>query len=263
MCHPDPGAPFSGHAVDEEEFTLQGADPIKATRYRAPSGKGAPGIVLIHDVYGHTPFYREMGKRLAAAGFTTVLPDLFHRQGPIPDRDREAAMARRARFSAPIALLDLAAAARYLREQEEAPRVGALGFCMGGTLVLLLAAREPLDAGVVYYGFPFNRNRTDLAPFQPLDEVTQLNTPLLGFWGDQDAGVGMENVRRFDEALTRHGKPHEIIIYPGLPHGFLTFDPDAQFGRESRDSWDRTIRFFHERLHGMPAGNSAATGDGA
>ena len=255
MCHEDPGVPFDGRgAIAEEEIQLQGVgQAIRATLYRVPGGKGSPGVVIVHDVYGHTEFYREMGKRLAAAGFTTLLPDLFHRQGPIPGRDREAAFARRARFDERVALGDLAAALRYLRQEEAAPRVGAVGFCMGGTLAMLLAAREPLDAGVVFYGFPVNRSRTELAPFQVLDEAAEIKAPLLGFWGDQDAGVGMENVARLDEELARHGKPHEFEIYPGLPHGFLTFDESAPFGRESRDAWERTIAFFARRLSAVPS----------
>ncbi len=252
MCHPEAGEPFRGATIPEQELELPVAEgTIRTTLYRGPAphgGGAAPGVVIIHDVYGHSDFYRDMGRRLAAAGFTTLLPDLFHRQGPIPGRDREAAMARRARFDERIALTDLAAALRHLREEEGAARVGAIGFCMGGTLAMLLAAREPLDAGVVFYGFPAARNRGELAPFQVLDEADRIAAPLLGFWGDQDAGVGMDNVRRLDEELTRHGKPHEFTIYPGLPHGFLTFDEGAPFGQESRDAWTRTLAFFADRL---------------
>lgn len=250
MCHPEPGSPVPEPAAAEVRLTVAAREPLPVTLYRATSGPGAPGVVLIHDVYGDQPFYRALGARLAAAGFTTVLPDLFHRQGPIPDRDREAALARRASFSEPVALDDLAAVTRFLHAEEGAPRIGAVGFCMGGSLVMLLAARQSLAAGVVYYGFPVNRNRTTNAPFQPLDEAGAIEAPLLGFWGDGDAGVSMDNVALMDEALTRYAKPHEFVIYPGLPHGFLTFDASAPFATESRDSWDRTIRFLREQLTG-------------
>lgn len=248
MCHPEPAGAVSDLAATETDVTVSAREPIPATLYRAASGPGTPGVVLIHDVYGHQPFYRALGARLARAGFTTILPDLFHRQGPIPDRDREAALARRASFSEPIALDDLAAVTRFLRDEEGARRIGAMGFCMGGSLTMLLAARQPLAAGVIYYGFPVNRNRTPNAPFQPLDEAGAIEAPLLGFWGDRDAGVGMDNVALMDEALTKYAKPHEFVIYPGLPHGFLTFDPSAAFATESLDSWDRAIRFLREQL---------------
>ncbi len=252
MCHPDAGAPFAGggEIAERETWVDRGGPggPIRAKLYRAAAGRGAPGVVIIHDVFGHGEFYRDMGRRLAAAGFTTLLPDLFHRLGQIQGRDRQAASARRARFDERLALADLAAALRLLRDEEGAPRVGAIGFCMGGTLTMLLAAREPLDAGVVFYGFPANRNRTELAPFQVLDEAERIAAPLLGFWGDRDEGVGMDNVRRLDEALGRAGKAHEFTIYPGLPHGFLTFDEAAPHGGESRDAWARTLAFFEEHL---------------
>ena len=250
MCHADAGVPFDGGGgIAEEELQLQGVgEAIRATLYRVPGGRGAPGVVIIHDVYGHTEFYREMGKRLAAAGFTTLLPDLFHRQGPLERRDIELARARRARFDERVALGDLAAALRYLREEEQAPRVGAVGFCMGGTLVMLLAARERLDAGVVFYGFPFNRNRSELAPFQVLDEVERIDAPLLGFWGDQDHGVGMDNVERYRVALESAAKTIDFTVYPGLPHGFLTFDSASPNYAGSEDSWRKTLAFFGDYL---------------
>lgn len=248
MCHPEPGSPFQSPEIEESAARLPAPEPVPATLYRAVAGPRAAAIVLIHDVYGHQPFYRSLGARLAAAGFTTLLPDLFHRQGPIPDRDREAAIARRASFSEPAALLDLSAAVEFLKVNEGAARVGTIGFCMGGTLAMLLAARQPLSAAVIYYGFPVNRNRTPNAPFQPLDEVEAIGAPLLGFWGDGDAGVGMENVARMEEELTKHAKPHQFVIYPGLPHGFLTFDDGAPFATESRDSWARTRHFLTEHL---------------
>lgn len=129
---------------------------------------------------------------------------------------------------------------------------------MGGTLVMLAAARQPVpEATVAFYGFP-RRERTPLAPILPSDEdeAGTLASPLLAFWGDGDAGVGIDNVRDYDERLQRYDKPHEFHVYPGVGHGFLTFDPDAGAFAASEDAWNRTRRFLAETL-GQPASGAA------
>ena len=160
-------------------------------------------------------------------------------------------MARMARLDQGRALTDLAAALDLLRAHPASNgRAGAVGFCMGGTLVLLGAARDDRpDAVVGYYGFPA-RAATERAPLRPLDVATQVRAPLLAFWGDQDHGVGLETVEEYRTALVAADVPHAFEIYPGYPHGFLTFDPAAPTAAGSADSWARTIAFFRAELGG-------------
>jgi carboxymethylenebutenolidase len=116
---------------------------------------------------------------------------------------------------------------------------------MGGTLVMLLAARDPrLAAGVIYYGFPANAAPTDLRPYEPLQEADKVTSPLLGFWGDQDHSVGMDNVERYRVGLEAAARTHEFNIYPNVPHGFLTFDENNPHHAVSADSWRKTMHFF-------------------
>lgn len=160
-------------------------------------------------------------------------------------------MARRAKHSQVTALADIAKAIAWLQSHAATTgMLGTVGFCMGGTLAFLAAAREPLpDATVAYYGFPKGQ-KTDLAPLVPLDEPEQVKSPLLGLWGDQDAGVGMENVEAYDAALTQSGVPHEFVIYPGLGHGFLTFDPESPAYSGAQDSYRRMVACFRDKLAG-------------
>ncbi|MGH2532543.1 MAG: dienelactone hydrolase family protein [Thermomicrobiales bacterium] len=211
----------------------------------------SPAVLLIHDIYGANDFYHDVARRLAADGFVVLLPDLFAREGPLPEPTREAAFARRAKHSQVTALADIAKALDWLKAHDATTgKVGTVGFCMGGTLGFLAAARDPLpDATVAYYGFPKGQ-KTELAPLAPLDEPEQVKAPLLGLWGDQDAGVGMENVAAYDAALTSAGVAHEFVIYPGIGHGFLTFDPDSPAFDGARDSYRRMIAFFQDKLAG-------------
>jgi carboxymethylenebutenolidase len=245
MCHPDADtsiAPITG--VRERHFTVTTGGAAMPVFEAAPTRHSRGSIIVIHDIYGSSEFYQDLARRYAGAGYSAYLPDLFIRQGPLPERTREAAFARSSTFSYTQSLEDLQHLVRVLREHSSG-KVGAVGFCMGGTLVMLLASRESrLAAGVIYYGFPANPTPSEYRPYEPLQEVASVATPLLGFWGDQDHGVGMDNVERYRSGLTDAGKEHHFAIYPGLPHGFLTFDESSPNYAASADSWDKTMLFF-------------------
>ena len=71
---------------------------------------------------------------------------------------------------------------------------------------------------------------------------------MLAFWGDQDKGVGVENMEAYESATRNAGKDVETVIYPGLPHGFLTFDPVSSNFEGAQDSWTRMLEFFRSKL---------------
>lgn len=260
MCHDICPHPVSGAAAiaeRDEQVPLDAASiPAFVT---APDVRPAPAVLLIHDINGPNAFYQDVARRLAGLGYLTALPDFFFRQGPPRDDTREATRARMNEMTQSDTLADIRSVLQWLRDHDASTgKVGTIGFCMGGTLVMLAAARQPVpEATVAFYGFP-RRDRTPLAPILPSDEdeVGTLASPVLAFWGDQDAGVGMDNVRAYDGLLERYGKAHEFVVYPGIGHGFLTFDPAADAFTASEDAWNRTIRFFGERL-GNPANNGA------
>jgi carboxymethylenebutenolidase len=210
------------------------------------------GVVVIHDVYGASPFYEDVASRLAAAGYAALLPDLFFRQGPLADRSREQARERRSRFDEVQALEDLVASIGVVSANAGFGPVASIGFCMGGTFALDLAALQPSPLTVCYYGFPAINDSPRLRPAPaPLDIVDQLQGPILGFWGDQDTGVGLENVQAFDDALTARSVEHEFLIYPAVGHGFMAaseFDPAHDAYEASIDAWGRTLSFLSQHL---------------
>jgi carboxymethylenebutenolidase len=250
MCQPERGH-LDGPACEIAEHELSlGPDGIYATRYRPPEGVPTRGgVVVVHDVFGHRNFYQNMGRRLAYEGFDTIVPDLFHRQGPIdPPCDEALGQARRARLDESLSLeIDLAAAVAVLREEPSVTPISTLGFCLGGTLAMMQGAVGQVDAVVSFYGFPIP-NRPELTPYRVLDVVDGLTVPLLGFWGTADTRVDLGGVARLDLELTRRGRTPELHVWPELPHGFLTFDPDAPLLPESKAAWDRTLTFLREAV---------------
>src|SRR5262245_2879352 len=99
MCHPELPAGQPTPVVEREEVQVPlsdgGSMPALVTR---PETGDGPAVLIVHDIFGRSPFYENLAARLATAGFVALLPDYFFRQGPLPERSRELAFARRAKL---------------------------------------------------------------------------------------------------------------------------------------------------------------------
>jgi carboxymethylenebutenolidase len=144
-----------------------------------------------------------------------------------------AGMAAPAQFVA-----DLRGAVAYLRDHPDCNgQIGAIGFCMGGGLVGLLACDErALRAGVVYYGTP-----------PPAERVGGIACPLLGIYGGEDGRI-TGAVPAFADAMTAAGKRFEHHVYPGAPHAFFNDTRPAYRVGAARDAWARTLGFLVAQL---------------
>jgi dienelactone hydrolase len=251
MCHPEVpvGQPTPDVVTDETRIPLRGGQVMPAMVAR-PEGGSGPGVVIVHDIFGRSPFYENLARRLAMAGFVAHLPELFFRQGALRERSLELAFARRAQLDETVALEDLCATADTVK-REPGERVGVIGFCMGGTLALNLAARRVDLATVCYYGFVAGEAHPSArsAP-APIDEIDRMAGPVLGFWGDQDPGVKVADVAHFADLAAQRGVAFQHTIYPGLGHAFMAqsgLDPKHPAYQMACESWSRTLDFL--RLH--------------
>ena len=246
MCHPEvpAGAPVPDVRSEEVTIPVEGRAAMPGL-LAFPERTPAPGILIVNDVFGRSPFYDNLARRLAQAGFVAVTPEYFFREGALPEPTREAAMERAKKLDFKRWGRDMSAAIDWLGAHRDVKAtVGTIGFCMGGTMVLLLAARkEGIAATVSYYGFPADA-RTDASP---IDLAPKMRGPILGHWGDQDAGAGMDNVEKLRAPLQKAGVEHEFHIYPGLGHGFLKAsleDPKTPGYEQACTSWKRTLEFY-------------------
>lgn len=260
MCHPDAptGATAAGPAGDETTIVVDDGQAMPAFLARSAASEPAGVVIVVGDIYGaRTPFYEHIARLLAAHGFDAVVPEYFFRVGPLPEPTQEAAFARKAQLDEAQVLVDLDRAVTWARARTgNGGRVGTLGFCLGGTFVLDLAARNDDLATVCYYGFPAGAPGPPGAPERsapkPLDEVDRIHGPLLGHWGDQDERVGIPNVEAFARALEQRGVDFEHTVYPGLDHGFLQvgFDEGAPGHDLAAASWARTLAFLETHVAG-------------
>lgn len=249
MCHESITWTVSGAAPTAAQLEhLEREDASLPVYVARPEGDAKrPGIVLIHDINGATEFYRDMAGRLAEEGYFTVLPELFVRQGELKDKNPDTRFARLKALDKDLALEDVLATIRFIRDQGgTAGPVGLIGFCMGGTIAMLSASLTGgPDASVSFYGFPAAREGW---PKAPMNEVESLQAPLLLIVGDQDTGVGMDNMEQYEAALEAANKDYESITYPGIGHGFMTFDPEAETYAQASDAWTATLQFLDAQL---------------
>ncbi len=248
MCHDGNGhhSLENTSGITERNFQLTTAGAEIPVFEAAPVGERNGQVIIIHDIFGVNNFYHDLARRIANDGFTAYLPDLFVHVGGGVAQTREEAMARGGRISYPQAIEDVGSLISMI---EDRGKVGTMGFCMGGTMVMHLASAEPrISGGVIYYGFPRNPSPKETRPSEPLAEASTVRSPLLGFWGDQDAGVGMDNVQEYENRLKAAGKDFDFTIYPGRGHGFLTFDESSADYPASIESFNKAIAFYGVNL---------------
>jgi carboxymethylenebutenolidase len=249
MCHPEaPNAVGQGVVVDDVLIPTSSAESMPAAFARC--GGPGPAVLVIPDFFGRSPFYVDVARRLAIAGLNAVVPDLFFRIGPLAEQSFEAAFGRMSKLDQKLSVEDLSSAVDWLRTQGnvQGTRAGTIGFCLGGTLALLLAAQRDDLASVCFYGFPRGTPGHEDAP-KPLDHADKMSGPMLGFWGEEDAHVDMADVKELERELRGRGTDFDCTIYPGLGHGFLgawAFEDSSPHALSARGAWARTKDFLKE-----------------
>jgi carboxymethylenebutenolidase len=203
---------------------------------------GAPAIVVIQEWWGLNGQVRGVADRLASAGYTALVPDLY--RGKSTAQAEEAHHLMSGLNFGDAASQDVRGAVQFLKAR--GGRVGVTGFCMGGALTLLAACMCPeIDAAVVWYGCP---------PLEYID-AGRIKAPLQGHWATQDEAFPIATVDQleaklreakvdfeFHRYLARHAFANEEAVGPGrIP--ITQYDPVW-----AQQAWDRSLRFFGRHL---------------
>jgi carboxymethylenebutenolidase len=217
-----------------------------------PAAAPAGGVVVIQEAYGLTGHIRAICGRLASAGYVAVAPALFHRLGaPVLGYDElDRAMPLLRLLRADEIRSDIAASFGHLSRLGVAVSgQGIVGFCMGGSISLIMATEAEFGAAVTFYGGGVMKGRFGFPALA--DAAPSLRTPWLGLYGDQDHTIPPEQAETLRTEAARAPVPTEVIRYPGAGHGFncddrASFVPDA-----AADAWSHALRWL--RLHLTPA----------
>ena len=241
--------PIAGGSAGSQDLRLTSADGTRfmAHAARARTQTGA-GMVVIPDVRGLHPYYKELADRFAEVGIDAVAIDFFARTATSDDRGEGFDFMSLIPKITPEQLqADIGAAAAYLRGKEggEVRSLFSVGFCFGGAFSYLQAASGLNYAGVVsFYGWPLGLKRWPQFP-KPIDAVSRYKAPALSLFGGADEGIPEPDRQAFDEACRKAGVKHEPHLYPNAPHSF--FDRKyAEFAEASADAWTRVQAFVKQ-----------------
>lgn len=226
-------------AVTNTRVTGQnGAPDVKAFVVR-PQGKGPfPTVIMIHEFFGLNESIIGKAKGLAEAGYLVIAPDTFRGSTTtwIP-----RAILQVITNPAEQVNQDLDTIFTWLAAQPDVlpERVAVMGFCYGGRAALTYSLHNNrIAATAVFYGSP----ETDVQVLKTLPG------PVLGIFGGADSSIPLTQVRAFDQALATAGVKHEVTIYDGQPHAFVTDMDSIRKGGTQGQAWAQLLAFLESNL---------------
>jgi carboxymethylenebutenolidase len=239
--------------VADRHLSVTTADGPMDVYEARPDGDAGAGVVVIQEAFGVNLHIEDVTRRFAAAGYHAVAPALFHRAGggTIDDYDNLDFNQLLALFEGvtdDTVLADVDAAIGVLRDAGLTdPHLGIVGFCFGGRVTFLVAARRALGAAVTFYGGGIVS--AGHLPFPPLiDEASTLKTPWLGLFGDADAGIPVDDVEHLRGAVRAAPVDTEIVRYAEAKHGFHCDRRADYHETAAKDGWSRTLAWFDAHL---------------
>jgi carboxymethylenebutenolidase len=204
------------------------------------SGTG-PGVIVIQEWWGLVPHIESLTDRFAAEGFVALAPDFYHGAKTFePDEATRLLMG----LAMDQAAKDIAGAAQYLNTLDaQIGRVGAVGFCMGGSLALWSAALtdEVVVAVAFYPAIPWERMGLTWERFGGKHAVIHCS--------EEDGGSGAAGIQAAKRGIEAAGGEVTLYDYPGSKHAFFNDDrPSVYDAGHAADAWDRTLAVLNAHL---------------
>src|SRR5439155_11702782 len=188
-----------GEAMSGRTLTVQTADGPMEVYESAPdqgTSRAKGGVIVVQEAFGVNEHIESVADRLAERGYHAVAPHFFHRAGggTVPYGNFSKVIAKYEGLTDDGILIGVDAARAHLHDAGWADAsIGIVGFCFGGRVTFLIAARRSLGAAVGYYGGGIVTARFPQFPAL-VGEATTLQTPWLGFFGDQDQSIPVDDV---------------------------------------------------------------------
>lgn len=223
--------------------TLDGSGDFAAYVAR-PTEEPRAAIVVIQEIFGVNAGIRRKCDKLAEDGYLAVAPDLFWRLEPgielNPDVEPEfqRALDLMGKFDQDEGVRDIEATIKWARGETDGKKIGAVGYCLGGRLAFMTAARTDSDATVGYYAVGVDNL---------LREKQTIANPLMLHIPTEDGFVDKETQKAMHEGLDDHPKV-TLHDYEGMDHGFATEFGDRRNEACADKADERTSAFFAEHL---------------
>ena len=243
----------TGLTVGEAKVKVEGGEmPVYFAR---PANVQNPPVILVAmEVFGLHEYIKDVTRRLGKLGALAVAPDYYFRKGedltkiteipklmPIVNSKSDAEL-----------IADLDATAAWAKSQGgNTDKLGIMGYCRGGRTVWVYSAHSPnVKAGVAFYGSLVDPEaQKAIWPKSPTQLAPEMKAPVLGLYGEADAGIPLAQVDAMKAALQGANKTFEIKLYPAAPHGFHA-DYRPSYRKEAADdAWAQMTAWF--KKHGV------------
>ena len=231
--------------MNGKDITVTGPDGRFSAYLSTPSAGSGPGVVVIQEIFGVNAVMRGVADALAARGYLALCPDLFWRLKPgvqLTDKTKaewDQAFALMNKFDADAGVRDIQATITHLRSTQGCTgKVGAVGYCLGGLLAYLTAARTDSDASVGYYGVNIQTK---------LDEAKNIKKPLMLHIAAKDQFVPAAAQKQIVDGLSSNPLV-TVYTYPEMDHAFAR-EGGEHYDKACADLANaRTETFFRQHL---------------
>jgi len=236
-----------GQQVSEDDARLEtgyveyaGSAAAVRAYWAKPAGVASPlpGVLVIHENRGLNAHIEDVARRAALAGYLALAPDGLTFAGGAP-ADQEAARDLFGRSDRGRITDDVIAGVPYLAGRPDCTgRIGTVGFCYGGGVSLLCAAREPaVVAAVCFYGSPLSA-----------EDTARVRVPLMMHYAGNDERIN-QSIPAFRKLLDEHAIAYSLHMYPGTNHGFHNDSSEARYDEAAAEqAWRRTLALFESSL---------------
>lgn len=243
----------------ESEVEIKTADGSADAYFVHPSTGRHPAVLIWPDIFGLRPAFRQMGKRLAEAGYAVLVVNPFYRTKKAPtapekaDFDdpetRKMLMGLRATLSAATAQTDAQAFIPWLDRQaavDTKRKAGTTGYCMGGPLVFQTAAALPdrIGAAATFHGGGLATDQPD----SPHLLIPKMKAHFLIAIAENDDQKQPDAKTVLRESFAKAGLPAEIEVYGGTLHGWCPPDAAVYNAPQAEKAWERMMALFKSAL---------------
>lgn len=254
------GTPKGGAAaVTESEVTITTPDGTCDAYFVHPTAGASPAVLVWPDIFGLRPAFRQMGKRLAQEGYAVLVVNPFYRKQkaptapPHPDFEdkatREALMALMHSLSAETAATDAKAFTAWLDQQpsvDKARKIGTMGYCMGGPLVMRTAAASPERVGAVasFHGGGLVTDKPD----SPHLAIPKMKARFLIAIAANDDAKEPEVKDKLKQAFAQASLTATVEVFAGTKHGWCPPDSHVYDAAAAEKAWSELLALFEAAL---------------
>jgi carboxymethylenebutenolidase len=240
--------------VTERDVTIKTPDGECDAYFVTPQSGAHAAVLVWPDIFGLRPAFRQMGKRLAESGYSVLVVNPFYRKQkaptaangantPIPD---VIPLARS--LSAETHTADAKAFVAWLDEQPEvdkSKKIGTIGYCMGGPIVMRTAAAVPdrIGAACTFHGGGLATDQAD----SPHRLIPNMKAQFLVAIAENDDQRDPESKVVLKEAFAAANLPAEIEVYPA-GHGWCPPDTRVYDEKQAEKAWSRMLALFEKAL---------------